>query len=323
MPVEGAQAEGHVKPGLRLRRRPAAAPRWGRRQTGWGRCGSASRARHGLRRKRPVIDGQGAKPRRADGTDLRGLCRTPRLIPRFRACDCSCPEIPATQIRSGRKFTLAGPMVAPHNPMCIREKGWVVRAFNRVMGGKPAQASAALAMITALIAVPTGSAKATESDCDSFITSQFKIIGSGASFQAYGRSVNLLNDDTFNHSFTYISSGYQFGDLVWVDRSLNPMSSNVPTYFSDDSYVTSRAAGSSVVQLRTWRRYRSSTGTPPLRNTSRRGRASAPGTAGRVSAESGTSIGRRVIEVSSRAGSAATLRGCAQEASEAPRAGAR
>ncbi|MBE3015827.1 hypothetical protein IL992_42690 [Microbispora sp. NEAU-D428] len=108
------------------------------------------------------------------------------------------------------------------------------------MSGKPAQAFAALAMITALIAVPAGSAKATESDCDSFITGQFKIIGSGASFQAYGRSVNLLNDDTFNHSFTYISSGYQFGDLVWVDRSLNPMSSNVPTYFSDDSYVTSR-----------------------------------------------------------------------------------
>ncbi|MEU4222697.1 hypothetical protein AB0F17_00270 [Nonomuraea sp. NPDC026600] len=60
------------------------------------------------------------------------------------------------------------------------------------------------------------------------------------SFTAYGRTVHLRNGAAFNHSFAVIYNGYQRGDQVWADRSINPMPANVPKYFSDNSYVTPR-----------------------------------------------------------------------------------
>jgi hypothetical protein len=103
------------------------------------------------------------------------------------------------------------------------------------------QASAALAITAALIAIPTRSAHATEDDCDPGVPDTFSTVLFGGSVSAYGRTVSLENGDRTNESVAVISSdGYQRGDLVWVDRSLNPMPSSVPTFFTDDSYVTSR-----------------------------------------------------------------------------------
>lgn len=108
-----------------------------------------------------------------------------------------------------------------------------------VRGRKLAQASAALVVTTALMGIPAGPANATEADCDSTAFDSFQNINSATIF-AYGRTVHLLNGYSSQHSYARIYGGYQPGDLVWVDRSINPMPSSVPTYFSDDSYVTSR-----------------------------------------------------------------------------------
>ncbi len=89
MTVEGAQAEGHVRPGLHLRRRPAAAPRWGRRQTGWtasvasyagssGRSPKQLRGRNAAKRQNHQgLDWRNPSPSRACG--LAG-CRHSRLL---------------------------------------------------------------------------------------------------------------------------------------------------------------------------------------------------------------------------------------------------
>ncbi|MGV9327374.1 hypothetical protein [Streptosporangium sandarakinum] len=102
------------------------------------------------------------------------------------------------------------------------------------------QAALVLASAAALTAVTAAPAAASPSDCDNYSFDYFKHVGSGVSFTAYGRTIHLRNGASFNHSFAMIYNGYQRGDQVWADRSVNPMPSGVPTYFSGDGPVSSR-----------------------------------------------------------------------------------
>jgi hypothetical protein len=80
--------------------------------------------------------------------------------------------------------------------------------------------SAFVALVAAatVLAVPTA-AHASPSDCDVYTWDVFARVGSGASFSAYGRSVELRNGRAFNHSLARIQTGGQNGDRVWIDRS--------------------------------------------------------------------------------------------------------
>lgn len=64
-------------------------------------------------------------------------------------------------------------------------------------------------------------AHAAPSDCDGdAVVGRFRRVGSGASFDYKGRTVELQNESALDtYSRAEIKSGRQSGDLVWIDRS--------------------------------------------------------------------------------------------------------
>jgi hypothetical protein len=69
------------------------------------------------------------------------------------------------------------------------------------------------------MATPTA-AHATTAECDrASHTAIYRAVLSGVSFSYAGRAVMLYNHTGDLYSYTRIDSGYQSGDLVWIDRS--------------------------------------------------------------------------------------------------------
>lgn len=90
-------------------------------------------------------------------------------------------------------------------------------------------------LLAVLVSVAGASpAAASSGDCDAGDVDSrpdvYRVVKSGSSFTAYGRTVELLNGSAFNFSFARISTGYERGDLVWIDRSLRGMPRSLPAH---------------------------------------------------------------------------------------------
>ncbi len=104
--------------------------------------------------------------------------------------------------------------------------------------------TAAIGLATSVVTT-SAPAHATTAECDATgVVGRFRAVESGVSFDSEGRRVELQNESIFDtYSRAEIKSGYQSGDLVWIDRSINRMSSLSPKYFWGDDRVRNQGGG--------------------------------------------------------------------------------
>jgi hypothetical protein len=84
---------------------------------------------------------------------------------------------------------------------------------------------------------------ATTADCDATgVVGQFTAVV-WSSFDSKGRHIELQNERLFdNYSRAEIKTGFQSGDQVWIDRSINTMPLS-PKHFRDDAPVRNQGGG--------------------------------------------------------------------------------
>jgi hypothetical protein len=86
-------------------------------------------------------------------------------------------------------------------------------------------------------------ALASTADCDGTgVVGRFRVVG-WSSFDSKGRRIELQNETLLDRfSRAEIKTGFQQGDLVWIDRSINEMPLN-PQHFRDDARVRNLGGG--------------------------------------------------------------------------------